>query len=294
MPDEPSSAAIGPNANPPAPLAAPPTPLDPHPSGPTPGVAATPVTWTKYHTWAVILIPVLIIAIAFLARHSGFLVAWVLNMVLLAGFIVIVGEGILGLKRGALIDERNKISLSRLQLCLWTVLILSALVTAVVLNVSRGDSSPLAITIPQSLWWLMGISTTSLIGSTLIKSTKASGEADPTEKSQTIDAIKKKERAEADAKGTLVVKCSPSDASWYDLFMGEEVGNGSHLDLGKVQMFYFTWVLVISYGAALADTFHGLSTIHSFPDLSQGMVALLGISHAGYLTNKALPHSKDA
>lgn len=249
--------------------------------------------WTGYHTSLVIVIPALIVGIAFLSRYTGFLVAWVLNMVLLAGFIVAIGDGIVGLKRGALIDARNKISLSRLQLFLWTVLILSALITVAILNVSRGSAAPLSIGIPQELWWLMGISTTSMVGSTLIKSVKAADEPDPGEKASAIDAVKQKEGADAGTKGTLVVKCSPADASWYDLFMGEEVGNGSHLDLGKVQMFYFTWILVIAYGAALADTFHGLSTVTSFPNLSQGMVALLGISHAGYLTNKAIPHSKD-
>jgi hypothetical protein len=127
-----------------------------------------------------------------------------------------------------------------------------------------------------------------------IKSTKKDGDPDPTERNKTIQALSRKEGVTASTDGKLVVKSSPGEANWYDLFMGEEAGNGSHLDLGKVQMFYFTWVLVIAYGAALADALHGLSTVHSFPALDKGMVALLGISHAGYLTNNALPHTKDA
>jgi hypothetical protein len=257
--------------------------------------AAAVPKWTRKHTIAVGAIPIAILGLAMLSSRIGFFAAWVLNMALLVAFAVVVGQGIVGLKRGALIDERNRISLSRLQLSLWTVLLLSSLITATMLNVYRGEKEPLSIALPQELWWLMGISTTSLVGSGLIKSTKKDGTPDEGEKQTTLAEIAEKERVPLpDTKGKLVVKSSPLDANWYDLFMGEEAGNGSHLDLGKVQMFYFTWILVVAYAATIADAFHGLPSIHAFPILDKGMIALLGISHAGYLTNKALPHTKDA
>ena len=57
-------------------------------------------------------------------------------------------------------------------------------------------------------------------------------------------------------------------------------------------MFYFTLILVLAYAVALGTTFAGeAEKIAEFPALGPGMVALLGISHAGYLVHKAIPHS---
>lgn len=92
-----------------------------------------------------------------------------------------------------------------------------------------------------------------------------------------------------DVQGSLVVNQSPDDAGWADLFRGEDVGNAGHLDLGKIQMFYFTLIIVFAYGAAIAEMFESSRFgITKFPLLSSGTVALLGISHAGYLANKAV------
>jgi hypothetical protein len=64
-----------------------------------------------------------------------------------------------------------------------------------------------------------------------------------------------------------------------DMFRGEETGNAAFLDLGKVQMFFFT---IIDGGVP----------IHEFPALDESIVALLGISHATFLTYQAVPHSQ--
>jgi hypothetical protein len=95
-----------------------------------------------------------------------------------------------------------------------------------------------------------------------------------------------------DTQGKIVIWKWPQDARLADLFQGDEVGNAAHLDLGKVQMFFFTLVLVLTYTAALVLMFTDASTaITGLPPVDQGMVALLGISHAGFLANNAVPHS---
>jgi hypothetical protein len=95
-----------------------------------------------------------------------------------------------------------------------------------------------------------------------------------------------------DSKGQVMVNTDPANARWSDMFRGEEVGNGGQLDLGKIQMFYFTLILVLAYGAALASAFtNSTSIISQFPAVDSSMVALLGISQAGYLSNKAIGHS---
>jgi hypothetical protein len=91
-----------------------------------------------------------------------------------------------------------------------------------------------------------------------------------------------------------MVNQSPEEAQWTDLFMGEEAGNAAWLDLGKVQMFFFTIILAFAYAVNLGELFQDAGIINEFPTFDDGMVALLGISHAGYLTNKAIPHSQRA
>ena len=76
--------------------------------------------------------------------------------------------------------------------------------------------------------------------------------------------------------------------------MGEETGNATKPDMGKIQMFYFTIILVITYALALIRTFKDPSLPAALPAISASMIALLGISHAGYLANKAVPHSTEA
>jgi hypothetical protein len=52
-------------------------------------------------------------------------------------------------------------------------------------------------------------------------------------------------------------------------------------------MFFFTLLVVFAYGSAIADSCDNVSeTIGTLPELSAGMLALLAISHAGYLANK--------
>ncbi len=56
-------------------------------------------------------------------------------------------------------------------------------------------------------------------------------------------------------------------------------------------MFYFTLILVFAYGVQLGSLFLDSSgVVENLPVLSTGMLALLAISHAEYLTNKAVSH----
>ena len=98
--------------------------------------------------------------------------------------------------------------------------------------------------------------------------------------------------------GKIIIWSWPWDARLADLFQGEEIGNAAHLDLGKIQMFYFTLVLVLTYAVMLGAMFSHITQhtsptgmISGLPSLPDGMVALLGISNGGYLGNKVIPHT---
>lgn len=125
-------------------------------------------------------------------------------------------------------------------------------------------TTPLSVEIPSEVWLLLGISTTSLVASPLIKGQKANV-------IQTNDVR--------------------SEAKLSDLFTGEEESNYLKLDLAKLQMLFFTLIVIGAYGVAVASLFNRSlqSAITSLPALDGGVVAMLGVSHAGYLTNKAIP-----
>jgi len=251
--------------------------------------------WTGWHTFGLLAIIVAIVLIGLLTPFRGRLWAWLGTLILLAVFTTVAGHGVVGLWRGLLIDERNKISLSRLQMILWTIVVLSGFLTAALSNVAAGQTSPLSIAIPSELWLLMGISTTALVGSPLIKSTKIAKKPNAAERRSTFNLMAKQgvDTSIVTSKGQLVVNTTLEGAQWSDLFKGEESGNAAQLDLSKIQMFYFTLILVLAYAVALGTTFAGTAEkIAEFPALGPGMVALLGISHAGYLVHKAIPHSE--
>jgi hypothetical protein len=234
-----------------------------------PAAATLPAPqWSRWHTVAQLLIIVLIgvVGVATPAWNMSRLASWLIIVVLFLAFLVVVGHGITGRPQGLLIDDRHKMSLSRLQMVLWTVVILSGLLAIALANIGLGGPAPLAIVVPTQVWLLLGISTTSLIGSPLLNSNKRSA-------------------------GQIDTNDSVHDAGVDDLFRGEEVSNQDTLDLARVQMFFFTLVLVLAYAVLLGSVFvKSTGAISGLPDIDPSMTTLLGISHAGYLANKAIPH----
>lgn len=234
--------------------------------------------------------------------------AWLIAMGLLAVWLITAGYLITKVPRGLLITERNTMSLARFQAVLWTVLILGAFLVAAIWNVRHGETNPLSIAIPSQLLAVIGISATSLVGSNIVTSVKESKPADPvvaTDTLQKMGVLADGENVAPQAanplllensgtvlaRGQMVAKPELKDASWADLFNGDQTGNAAVLDLGKVQMFYFTLVLVLAYGVAVGKLFYAAGAITSLPVLDPGMVALLGISQAAYLTNRAVPRA---
>lgn len=161
-------------------------------------------------------------------------------------------------------------SLSRFQMTLWTLIVLSAFFSIVLINI-RGNIGPLdalaKITIPVELWVLMGISTASFGAANLILNNKLNNNSD-----------------------AVAVNADPVSARFPDMFLGDDALNKDSVDLSKVQMFYFTIILVFGYAAALGGVFLYKSDLQ-FPVIADGFLALLGISHAGYLSYKAVPRN---
>lgn len=118
------------------------------------------------------------------------------------------------------------------------------------------------------------------------------------EKSQAAlaDAQQAQEAARVEAEGLLHRNENPSQAAWVDLFRGNEIGNYQLVDMGKVQMFFFTIVIIFAYGAAVLALLNDpVALSHplgvDFPPFSQSLNALLFISHAAYLSNNTIDHT---
>ena len=216
-------------------------------------------------------------------------------------FMVTLGIRISGRPAGILINERNLISLARFQLVLWTLIILSAYLTAALGRLRAGSiGDALAIGLDEKLWGLLGISTASLIGTPLIQSTKKVQEPKPEEVEKAEAALKAKGEQETkediakNAQGVLYANADIKDAAFSDMFEGDEVGNTAYIDMAKVQMFFFTVIAALSYGMDLFKWIGAKQFANNpaaFPLLSAGLIAIMGISHAGFLVNKAATHT---
>ena len=226
-------------------------------------------------------------------RRGWFVVA--LSMVV---FLLFLGRWISGRPLGVLVNERNLMSLSRFQMVSWTVLLLSAFFD-VALNrlhvLSGADKAlPLNISMDWRLWALMGISATSLVGTPLLLSSKTTqGAGLATINKAAIALHEPADDIRTNSQGQLYSNAHVGDASLTDMFQGDDVGNTAYVDVSKLQMFYFTVVAIIAYAYALYAAMANIYPQAGFamPIPSDALVALLGISHAAYLTSKTTQHN---
>jgi hypothetical protein len=253
--------------------------------------------WTIWHTISLLVILLAIVLIAWQISTEQVLLHWLLTLGALFLFALVAGHGTTGLFWfGWLINEQNRISLSRLQMFLWTFVILSTFMTAVSVNLKEGNySTAAAITIPKEILAVMGISTASLVGSPLILKGKKERENESllmkTFKVNTLNDLTPEQKGSA--VGILQQNLQPKDAHLYELIRGEEISNKKRLDLTRLQNLLFTLILVGVYVVSLGYMLTSAIPISEFPQLGDSAVTLLAISHAGYLTGKAVdktPH----
>lgn len=189
--------------------------------------------------------------------------SWLATLVLFGSIGVTLGEGLTGDWRGILVDDRNKISLARVQLFLWTAILLSGYLVAVLANVGLGRAQPLVVAVPHTVWAALGVSTASLAAAPFALARNA---------------------------GTVATNDHVSDATWRDLVSDEIAGYETGIDLGKVQMALATFVLVVAYAVVLGQSLGASQDrMASLPDTSDAFVILLAISHGAYLAKKSAP-----
>jgi hypothetical protein len=253
--------------------------------------------WAKSWAWAAL--PLALIAVVLFAGASmgpdyrawAFLAV----MALMAGELILIGFLLNGRPAGAFIDNRNRLSLSKLQAGAWTVLVLSAFATAAAYNAAVPSDpmtvTALAVIIPGELLLTMGISATSLVATPALLSLKADEDAHPSDLATVADRT----GTNVIANGKVVTNSAPEEASWADLVTGDEVGNAGTPDLGKIQQLLISLILLAAYADYVFQAFGApVALIRQLPALDKSFVWLMGISHASYLAYKAAPHTKSA
>jgi hypothetical protein len=257
-------------------------------------------------TGSAVVIAVIVLAIYYVGIWAQFAAnsSWLWTLGLLIVLCIYLGWLISGRPLGILVSDRNLMSLSRFQMIAWSVVILSGFLTIAFRRIAARVASPLDIGMDSHLWALMGISTTSLVGTPLILQNKRDKPTDPDAVVKAAVTLKENpQEVEDNRQGNLYANNSIKDARVTDLFEGDEVGNTAYVDMAKVQMFLFTIIIIVAFCYQLYDGFSRLGTsldpkmvaeVAVMPVLSQGLITLLGISHVGYLGSKTADHTPTA
>ena len=192
---------------------------------------------------------------------------------LMTAFLMVLGYHTKSSLLGALITDKNVMSLSRFQLFVWSIIILAGYFAFAFTRMVKGLPDALNIFIDPQIYALIGITTASpLLAPTVLQ-------------------LRNKD---------IYTNDSSEQADFTDIFEGDETGNGTVIDFSKVQMFFFTIVAACCFAVNLyhllaavppGPVADGQKILGSFPALSEGFLWLLGLSHLGYLGNKAVPQT---
>ncbi|HEX3603948.1 MAG TPA: hypothetical protein VHU43_07635 [Steroidobacteraceae bacterium] len=223
---------------------------------------------------------------------------WLVVLTLIVVFFLLTGKAITGRGLGILINERKLMSLSRLQLVIWTAIIVSGFFLMALERIRMGELlQPLNIGIDWPICALLGMSAASFVGTPLLYGTKKEkNPADP-ELVPKIAARYREEPSDVNAnrEGILYGNGSIQDARFTDMFEGDELANVQLVDVAKLQMFFFTVVIAVSYGMQLyALVAYGDLSVGDvkMPEVQPGLLVLMGVSHAGYLGSKSVNRTK--
>jgi hypothetical protein len=190
---------------------------------------------------------------------------------------------------GILIDNRGRFSLNRLQLIVWTIVVISLIAGVFFGRLIEGVDEPLEFTIPGNVLGLLGISVGSAVAIATIKSNKAATAAAPLAPPPAPEVVA------AAPNGRAPTKLATYQATGRAPFVGQVfmVEEGAYaddvVDAGKFQSFAITIVLVVAYAAMAIHTISDATSaahVSALPDLKGTFLVLLGISYAGYAGSK--------
>jgi hypothetical protein len=210
----------------------------------------------------------------------------------IAGLAIALGLGTKGRVTGIWIDERNRVSLARAQVTLWTIVALGGFAAIALYNV--GLAGPVAFPqIPSAIAAALVIAFASPMISALILNSKSFGSPDASSAPANSLRIDVTGQAADKPNDPLETRPIPSEASLADVFVGEHISDAGNVDLSRLQNVVLTVTLVLGYlamlvgqlGSVTADTL--LTGFSALPDPGAAFTSVLLVSHATYLGTKA-------
>lgn len=251
---------------------------------------------------------------------------WIVCIGLVLALCAIIGNGITGRVSGILLNKENKFSLTVLQIVGWTLVLLPAIAVALSFNEQSTEAEKQSFTldVPNEIWLLLGLSLATAAGTRVVLERKADtpeervtpqqlrsanlrpatgtnngqlvfaatgGASDLQMRQATTYLTRSGEQVQQ--VGLLQVNPEPSQAKIANFFDGSEIGNFQFADIGKVQMLLITGMSILGYAYLIGLMFADSSkqTISGLPAFSETLLALIAVSHAGYLGYQAVPHT---
>lgn len=239
---------------------------------------------------------------------TSILIPFLLTVLGLGGLVVALGLGTKRCITGVWIDTRNRVSLARAQVTLWTLVALSGYMALAMFNIGfagiLGTSADFASYqpfpgIPASVAAALGIATASTMLSALIlpSKNKAGANTDFEIRGGETDLRKRGVPFFGAESQGLDTRPSPALASIADIFMGEEKANSETVDVARLQNVVITITLVLGFFSLLIGMMSSITApamlaahgavFTSLPELGATFTSLLLASHATYLVAKA-------
>jgi hypothetical protein len=205
-------------------------------------------------------------------------IAFAVTVVLMAVVAAVAGFWLSHTIWGIFIDSRDTWSLTQFQLVLWTFIIVPVLIAVVIGRATKDPSAAWDLTVPGEIWGLLGISLGSTTLAAAIKTQKNDAPGNPLA-----------------AGDRVLTRTGPKKARVADMFAYDEgAGSLTRLDVTKFQNFVLTVALAVTYLWNCLWLFAHAATpsaITGLPAFSGVALGILAISHAGYLTGKAIPQT---
>ncbi len=226
----------------------------------------------------------------------------------IAAMVIALGLGTKQRVAGVWIDTRNRVSLARAQVTLWSIVALAGYAALMMFNV--GMSSILNVpgdfsiynafpSIPASVAAALGIAVGSPMLSALILPTKDKDQPDLVVRGADSDLSKRGVPFFGTASDGLDKRDSPAQASIADIFMGEEKADADTVDVSRLQNVVITVTLVLGFFSLLIAMTSAITPdaimkatklapiFTSLPNPGATFASLLLVSHATYLVAKA-------
>ena len=171
------------------------------------------------------------------ADHSQLRWEYAAVTAILVALCIVAGVLVNGRLDGVLISDRNRISLARVQWVAWMIVLLGAYFVESVWNVAHSGSFP---EMQTESFGLLGIVSGSSVVSSLIVDAKMRSPV-PSGQPQAVQpqavqphAVQPLAAADhAGHKGSMDLNYNVAEASWEDLYLGEEVANRYVVDVSR-------------------------------------------------------------